>query len=309
MSRQLTDPTGLRKRRPKKHEEAAPVPLPAGAKPAAGSDPSPVAGKKPRKARAASITADPGQEAAQDLAQAGPAPVWVRPEGLQITRRAVSSLVLDPSNVNLHDDHNKWAIRNSLLEFQQVEPLLVQKSTGRVIGGNGRLEVMRAEGVLEADVIELDIDDQRAMALAIALNRTAKTSQFDIQALSQQLQALDQDPKFNLQSVGFTAEEVDLIVREATGAFNEVLGQVKGPAAPAQAVNDPAAEWQGMPACENQDLVASTRAIIVHFASPEDVQAFAALVGQDIGEKTKFIWHRKREWDDNGSQRYVPESA
>ncbi|MBA2557275.1 MAG: hypothetical protein H0V12_08040 [Chloroflexi bacterium] len=38
------------------------------------------------------------------------------------------------------------AIAASLRRFEQVEPLVVQKATGRVIGGNGRLVAMKKLG-------------------------------------------------------------------------------------------------------------------------------------------------------------------
>jgi ParB-like chromosome segregation protein Spo0J len=48
----------------------------------------------------------------------------------------------DPGNVRTHGERNMEAIRESLSQFGQVEPLVVQEKTGRVIGGNGRLEAM-----------------------------------------------------------------------------------------------------------------------------------------------------------------------
>lgn len=89
-----------------------------------------------------------------------------------ITRRvALDSLHPDPANARKHDERNIAAISASLRQFGQVEPLVVQASTGKVIGGNGRLEAMRKDGATHADVVELDIDDTQATALGIALNR------------------------------------------------------------------------------------------------------------------------------------------
>ena len=82
------------------------------------------------------------------------------------TRRvSLSSLHLDPANVRLHGEGNMEAIAGSLQRFGQAEPLVVQASTGRVIGGNGRLVAMKRLGWTECDVVELDIDDLQATAL------------------------------------------------------------------------------------------------------------------------------------------------
>jgi ParB-like chromosome segregation protein Spo0J len=63
-------------------------------------------------------------------------------ETLSIRRVPLTELHADAANARTHGDKNLEAIRASLLQFGQAEPLVVQKSTGRVVGGNGRLVVM-----------------------------------------------------------------------------------------------------------------------------------------------------------------------
>ena len=53
-------------------------------------------------------------------------------------------------------------------------------------------------------------------------------------------------------------------------------------------------EWRGMPEFIQDDQT-SLRQIIVHFKSQEDVDAFAALVEQNLTSKTKFIWFPRAE--------------
>lgn len=69
---------------------------------------------------------------------------------------------------------------------------------------------------------------------------------------------------------------------------------------------DPMAEWQGMPEFEQGDKTAY-QSIHVHFKNREDVDAFASLVGQKIGEHTRAIWYPEIEIGRYGDKRYVSE--
>lgn len=52
-------------------------------------------------------------------------------------------------------------------------------------------------------------------------------------------------------------------------------------------------EWKGMPEFIQEDLLTSTRSIIIHFETKEDVDKFSELIGQKIMPKTKSIWFPK----------------
>lgn len=131
----------------------------------------------------------------------------------------LDELHADPANVNTHDELNLRTIRDSLKEFGVVEPLVVQKGTGKVIGGNGRLQVMRDLGITEVPVYEFEGGDVRATALGIALNRTAKTSTFDDEALATTLRAL-QSEDFPLEAAGYTDDELDALLN---GLADEIV--------------------------------------------------------------------------------------
>jgi DNA modification methylase len=131
---------------------------------------------------------------------------------LKIRRVALASLHLDPSNARLHGEENLASIAASLRRFGQAEPLVVHKPTGRVIGGNGRLVAMKKLGWTECDVVELDIDEITATALAIALNRSAESAAWDPKVLSRlllQLQAED-----SLEGVGFDEKAIDELLAD-----------------------------------------------------------------------------------------------
>src|SRR5262249_22606870 len=109
------------------------------------------------------------------------------------------------------DARNLAAIGDSLRTFGQVEPLVVQKSTGRVIGGNGRLEVLRKNGAAECDIVEVDVNDTQAAALGIALNRTAELAEWDDGSLAKTTQPLPDDA---MAVTGFTDAELDALLEE-----------------------------------------------------------------------------------------------
>lgn len=128
---------------------------------------------------------------------------------MKIERVDINTLKVDKKNVRRHGKRNLEAIRASISKFDQVEPLIVQKSTNRIIGGNGRFSVLKEMNQKEVDVVFLDIDDTKASALSIALNRTAELAEWDDDALAKQLLALEQEG-FGLGDMGFDAFEPNI---------------------------------------------------------------------------------------------------
>jgi len=125
-----------------------------------------------------------------------------------IRHAQIGDLKLDSRNARRHPDINRAAVRASLEEFGQVEPLVVQASTGRVIGGNCRLVELQGLGVSEALVAEVDITDQQADRLALILNRSAETAEWDEDNLLAVLRELEQEDA--LEGLG---KPVPLVVR------------------------------------------------------------------------------------------------
>lgn len=121
---------------------------------------------------------------------------------LAIKRVSVDAVQFDPSNARKHDKKNLDAIKGSLAKFGQVEPLVVQKSSGVVVGGNGRLAAMKSLGWKEVDIVEVDLDPTQATALALALNRTAELAEWDSDVLTNALKSL-QAADFDIGEIGF----------------------------------------------------------------------------------------------------------
>ena len=161
---------------------------------------------------------------------------------LSIRRVALTALHNDPANARIHDQRNLEAITASLQRFGQAEPLVVHKATGRVIGGNGRLEAMRSLGWDHCDVVELDVDDLQATALGIALNRTAELAGWDDEVLARLSQSLREAGA--LDGTGFNESEVDEMLAGLNKlAGNEDLEEDEVPEPPAEPVSRAGDLW------------------------------------------------------------------
>jgi len=131
---------------------------------------------------------------------------------MNVRRVPIDSIHLDPANARLHGEQNMAAIIGSLKRFGQVEPLVVQKATGRIIGGNGRIVAMKQIGWTECDIVEVDVDDLTATSLGIALNRSSELSGWNEPVLAEILKQLDASG--DLEGVGFSHEDLGALLDE-----------------------------------------------------------------------------------------------
>jgi hypothetical protein len=115
-------------------------------------------------------------------------------------------------NPRIHAKRNLETIRSSLLTFGQVEPLVVRKANMEVIGGNGRLQVMRELGWIAADCVILDVDENTAKTLGLALNKTGDLAEYDFQVLGGVLRDL-KEAGIDLDDTGWADFEVEPLLQ------------------------------------------------------------------------------------------------
>ena len=127
----------------------------------------------------------------------------------EYTKMSIEDLVPDPENPRSHSKYNVDAIRASIETHGQVEPLVVQKSSKQIIGGNARFSVLKDIGYEDVDVVLLDIDDAKARALSISLNRTGELATWDEDNLAKALEGLQGLDDFDFDSLGFDQMEID----------------------------------------------------------------------------------------------------
>lgn len=125
-----------------------------------------------------------------------------------VARVPLSTLHDDPDNARTHGPRNLEAIKSSLELFGQVEPLVVQRSTKMIIGGNGRHQAMLDLGWDEAGIVYVDLDPVQAHALGLALNRTAELATWDFEGLASLMKTL-QSEEFDISKIGWSDFEIE----------------------------------------------------------------------------------------------------
>lgn len=120
----------------------------------------------------------------------------------------ISKLITDPSNARKHDGKNIEAIKGSLAKFGQQKPIVVGDNNV-VVAGNGTLEAAQALNWDTINIVRTGLKGVEALAYSIADNRTQDLSEFDIDELKLQLDALNND-NFDLNMIGYDANDMAL---------------------------------------------------------------------------------------------------
>lgn len=187
------------------------------------------------------------------------------------------------NNPRLHSDEQIQQIANSIAEFGFRIPIAIDENF-TILAGHGRYRAAEIMNMLQVPVVQHnDLSDVQKKAFIIADNKITLNSVWQNDILWDQVKDLDK-LGFNLDILGFNDAELMPMLDSNT-------------------VSDFSSEWEGMPEYSSEDLSAY-RTIRVHFNTDEDVEAFAKKVGQDITEKTKFIYFPEETSFDAESKRY-----
>lgn len=198
---------------------------------------------------------------------------------------SIEDLQPDPHNLNTGSERGTYAIATSLERYGAGRSILVDKE-GVVIAGNKTLQEAVEKGfqirtvktsgeeLVVVQRTDLDIDSAQGRGLALADNRASEVS---LNWSTEELAALNTEFP---EEVG--AFFVDWEIEVITNAQDLIDA-------------DGRALWgDDMPAFEQEDQSAM-QTIKVHLATKEDRAAFAAITGQTITEKTKYIWYPAKE--------------
>lgn len=97
-------------------------------------------------------------------------------------------------------------LKRSIEQFGYVEPVIWNKTTGRVVGGHQRLKVLIDLGLTEVDCVVVEMSEDKEKALNIALNKISGDWDKDKLAL---LIADLQGADFDVSLTGFDPAELD----------------------------------------------------------------------------------------------------
>ena len=104
-------------------------------------------------------------------------------------------------------------LKRSIEQFGYVEPVIWNKTTGRVVGGHQRLKVLIDMGMNEVDCVVVELSEEKEKALNVALNKISGEWDNDKLAL---LIADLQGTDFDVSLTGFEPAELEALFREDT---------------------------------------------------------------------------------------------
>ena len=90
---------------------------------------------------------------------------------LTVDQVPIDQLRPDPANPRRIPDEELDALGRSIRQFGFVQPVLVRREDGTVVGGHQRLVAARRLGLKAVPVTYLDISIEQARLLNLALNR------------------------------------------------------------------------------------------------------------------------------------------
>ena len=100
-------------------------------------------------------------------------------------------------------------LKASIEAYGYVTPIIMNKTTGRIVGGHQRAKVMQSLGYKEVDVVVVEMDEMQEKALNVALNKISGEWDNDkLSALISELSATDINPLIT----GFDAPDIETII-------------------------------------------------------------------------------------------------
>lgn len=237
-----------------------------------------------------------------------------------LTTRSVIDLKPYEKNSRKHGEAQVAQIADSIKEFGFTNPVLIDEHD-TIIAGEGRMLAAKKLKMLTVPCIVLPgLTDTQKAAYVIADNKLALNASWDDDMLQQELLHLG-ELEYSLNLTGFSEVEIAKLLADIGADLDELASEVDAPQPeagqpdtdkpepgqsktdqpePGQSKTDktepaqPQAQdpWAGMPECD-QPAAEPFRTLRVHFNEQAAVDAFAKLIGQNVTDKTKYVWYPK----------------
>jgi DNA modification methylase len=130
---------------------------------------------------------------------------------MEIKNVLVKDIKYAPYNPRKISDEVLNKLKKSIEEFGYVEPIIVNKRTMHVVGGNQRLKVLRQMGIGEVQSVIVDLDETHEKALNIALNKI--NGEWDLPALKDLLLEIDTG-EIDIELTGFEMPEIEELMNQ-----------------------------------------------------------------------------------------------
>jgi ParB-like chromosome segregation protein Spo0J len=127
-------------------------------------------------------------------------------QDLQIVPTPIGELRPDPANPRRISDQEMESLTRSIRQFGLVAPIIARKEDKVVIGGHQRLLAARRLGLKQVPVLFLDLSQEQAKLLNLALNRISGA--WDQELLGRLLAELKEVPDVDLSLAGFSDDEL-----------------------------------------------------------------------------------------------------
>lgn len=88
--------------------------------------------------------------------------------------------------------------------------LVVQKSTGHILAGNHRYLAAKSQNMSQVPVLWVDVDDQQALKILLADNRTNDLASYDDTTLAELLAELSNT--VGLDGTGYSSDDLDELI-------------------------------------------------------------------------------------------------
>jgi len=117
-----------------------------------------------------------------------------------------------PGNPRVMPAQEMESLKRSMAQWGLVEPIVVRRADRMVIGGHQRLEAARALGLTRVPVVFVEVDENQAKALNIALNKIH--GDWDLPKLGALLEELRDLPDLDESLTGFDSKELDQLLAD-----------------------------------------------------------------------------------------------
>lgn len=115
------------------------------------------------------------------------------------------------------EDEEYQRIKKSILNYGCIIPLVVNKDM-TVIAGHQRIKILKELGYKEIECVIVDYDKNREKGCNIVLNNENVAGEWDNKKLEQIIAELKSEDNFDIETTGFSFDEVDDILKNILGS-------------------------------------------------------------------------------------------